>query len=87
MAVARIDLRGQIEWVGEQPIASGAQKANFSADEAYEVTPMIAGFADLLNKVASAGFAPRQAGQRQSVFGKTRAPFGLAEAATSWSTT
>jgi len=40
---------------------------------------MIAGFADLLNKVASAGFAPRQAGQRQSVFGKTCAPFGLAE--------
>jgi hypothetical protein len=40
---------------------------------------MIAGFADLLNSVASAGFAPWQAGQRQSVFGKTFAPFGLAE--------
>ena len=79
VAVARIDLRGHIEWVGEHPIASGAQKANFIADEAYEVTPMIAGFADLLNKVASAGFAPWQAGQRQSVFGKTFAPFGLAE--------
>src|SRR6266446_5057657 len=48
-------------------------------DDRYEVTPMIAGFADLLNKVASAGFAPWQAGQRQSVFGKTFAPFGLAE--------
>src|SRR5437773_9553643 len=79
VAVARIDLRGHIEWVGEHPIASGAQKANFIADEAYEVTPMIAGFADLLNSVASAGFAPWQAGQRQSVFGKTFAPFGLAE--------
>src|SRR2546427_2809162 len=79
VAVARIDLRGHIEWVGERPIASGAQKANFIADEAYEVTPMIAGFADLLNKVASAGFAPWQAGQRQSVFGKTFEPFGLAE--------
>jgi hypothetical protein len=79
VAVARIDLRGHIEWVGEHPIASGAQKVNFVADEAYEVTPMIAGFADLLNSVASAGFAPWQAGQRQSVFGKTFAPFGLAE--------
>jgi len=39
---------------------------------------MIAGFADLLNSVASAGFAPWQAGQRQSVLGKTFAPFGLA---------
>ncbi len=58
VAVARIDLRGHIEWVGEHPIASGAQKANFIADEAYEVTPMIAGFADLLNSVATAGFAP-----------------------------
>ena len=41
VAVARIDLRGHIEWVGEHPLASGAQKANFIADEAYEVTPMI----------------------------------------------
>lgn len=41
---------------------------------------MIAGFVDLLNKMASAGFAPWQVGQRQSVFGKTCAPFGLAEA-------
>jgi hypothetical protein len=47
--------------------------------EAYVVTPMVAGFADLLNKVASAGFGPWQVGQGQSVFGKTFAPFGLAE--------
>jgi hypothetical protein len=79
VAVARIYLRGHIKWVGEHPIASGAQQANFIADEAYEVTPMVAGFADVLNKVASAGFAPWQVGQGQSVFGKTFVPFGLAE--------
>jgi hypothetical protein len=32
------------------PIASGAQLANFIADEAYEVTPMVAGFADVLSR-------------------------------------
>jgi hypothetical protein len=79
VAVARIYLRGHIKWVGEHPIASGAQQANFIADEAYEVTPMVAGFADVLNKVASAGFAPWQVGQVQSVFGKRFVPFGLAE--------
>jgi hypothetical protein len=79
VAVARLYLRGHIKWVGEHPIAAGAQQANFVADEAYEVTPMVAGFADVLNKVASAGFAPWRVGQGQSVFGKTFVPFGLAE--------
>jgi hypothetical protein len=78
-AIARIYLRGHIKWVGEHPIAAGAQKANFLADEAYEVTPLIAGFADVLNKVASTGFTPWQVGQSQSVFGKAFAPFGLIE--------
>lgn len=79
VAIAHIYLRGHISWVGEHPIAVGAQKANFVADEAYEVTPMIAGFTDILNKVASAGFAPWQVGQSQSVLGKAFAPFGLVE--------
>jgi len=79
VALARIYLRGHIHWVGEHPIAAGAQKANFVADEAYELTPMAAGFVDVLNKVATAGFAPWQVGQGQSVFGKTFAPFGLVQ--------
>ena len=77
VAIASIYLRGHIKWVGEHPIAAGAQKADFFADEAYEVTPMVAGFVDVLNKVASAGFAPWQLGKGQSVFGKTFVPFGL----------
>ena len=77
--IARIYLRGHISWPGEHPIAAGAQKANFVADEAYDVTPMVAGFVDILNKVASAGFAPWQVGQGQSVLRKTFAPFGIAE--------
>jgi hypothetical protein len=77
--LARIYLRGHIQWLGEHAIAAGAQKANFTADEAYEVTPMVVGFADVLNKVAFAGFSPWQVGQAQSVFGKTFVPFGLVE--------
>lgn len=79
VAVSRIYLRGHVKWLGDHPIAAGAQKVDFIADEAYEVTPMIAGFADILNKVASTGFAPWQVGQGQSVFGRTFVPFGLAE--------
>jgi hypothetical protein len=44
-------------WQGSHPIAAGAQKVDFVADESYEVTPLAQGFADVLNKVASAGYA------------------------------
>jgi len=79
VAVAKVHLRGHVKLVGEHPIAAGAQKADFVADEAYEVTPLVPGFVDILNKVASAGFSPWQLGKGQSVFGKTFVPFGLVE--------
>ncbi|HEY2257473.1 MAG TPA: hypothetical protein VGI11_17700, partial [Variovorax sp.] len=47
--------------------------------EAYEVTPLIQGFADLLNQVASKGYAKWEVGGTQSIFGKTFVPFGLVE--------
>jgi len=75
--LARIFLRGHMLWRGAHPIAAGAQKVDFVADEAYEVTPLHAGFADLLNKVAGSGYAPWQVGGMQSVFGKAFVPFGL----------
>src|ERR1700730_17745017 len=60
-------------------VASGAQKVDFVADETYEVTHLAQGFADVLNKVASAGYAPWAGGSPQSIFGKAFAPFGLKE--------
>ncbi|MCJ0762497.1 hypothetical protein [Variovorax terrae] len=75
--LARIDLRGHMGWRGEHPIAAGAQKVDFVADEAYEVTPLLQGFADLLNKVAGPGYDAWQVGAKQSIFGKNFAPFGL----------
>jgi hypothetical protein len=77
--LARIKIIGHMTWQGPHPIAPGAQKVNFTADEAYEVTPLVQGFADVLNKVASAGYAPWAVDAPQSIFGKSFAPFGLKE--------
>jgi len=77
LPLARILIRGHMHWRGDHPIVAGAQKVDFVADEAYEVTPLFQGFADVLNKVAADGYAPWVVGQPQSVFGKTFVPFGL----------
>jgi hypothetical protein len=77
--LARIKIGGHMLWQGPHPIAPGTQKVDFVADETYEVTPLAQGFADVLNKVASAGYAPWAVNSPQSVFGKTFAPFGLKE--------
>jgi hypothetical protein len=77
--LARMRIIGHMLWQGSHPIAAGAQKVDFVADEAYEVTPLAAGFADVLNKVASAGYAPWAVNASQSIFGKTFVPFGLKE--------
>jgi hypothetical protein len=44
-------------------------------------TPLAQGFADVLNKVASTGYAPWAVDAPQSIFGKSFAPFGLKEGA------
>jgi hypothetical protein len=72
-------IRGHVLWRGAHPIAPGAQKVDFVADEGYEVTPLAQGFADVLNKVASTGYAPWVVNAPQSIFGKTFVPFGLKE--------
>ena len=77
--LARLKIGGHMLWAGPHPIAPGAQKVNFIADESYEVTPLAQGFADLLNKVASAGYAPWAVNSSQSIFGKTFVPFALKE--------
>jgi hypothetical protein len=77
--LARIRIGGHILWQGAHPIAPGAQKVDFVADESYEVTPLAQGFADILNKVASAGYAPWAVNSPQSIFGKAFAPFALKE--------
>ena len=77
--LARIKIVGHMLWQGPHPIAVGAQKVDFVADEAYEVIPLAQGFVDVLNKVASAGYAPWAVNSTQSIYGKTFVPFGLKE--------
>jgi len=75
--LARIKIGGHMLWQGPHPIAAGAQKVDFVADESYEVTPLVQGFADVLNKVASDGYGAWAVNTPQSVFGKTFVPFAL----------
>jgi hypothetical protein len=75
--LAKISIKGHMAWRGPHPVAAGAQKVDFVADEAYEVTPLVQGFADVLNKVAKDGYNPWLVNATQSVFGKAFAPFGL----------
>ena len=77
--LARIKIGGHMLWQGPHPIAPGAQKVDFVADESYEVTPFAQGFADVLNKAASTGYAPWAINSPQSILGKTFVPFGLKE--------
>jgi hypothetical protein len=75
--LVRIRIGGHMLWQGPHPIAPGAQKVDFVADESYEVTPLVQGFADVLNKVAADGYAAWAVNAPQSIFGKTFVPFGL----------
>jgi hypothetical protein len=75
--LAKILIKGHMTWRGQHPIAAGAQKVDFVADEAYQVTPAIQGFVDILNKVAKDGYDPWVLNGTQSIFGKTFVPFGL----------
>jgi len=75
--LARIKIGGHMLWQGPHPIAPGAQKVDFVADESYEVTPLAQGFADVLNKIAVDGYGAWAVNAPQSIFGKTFVPFGL----------
>lgn len=79
LPLARIFIKGHMAWQGAHPIAEGAQKVDFIADKGYEVTPLLQGFADVLNQIAGEGYARWEVGGTQSIFGKGFAPFGLAE--------
>ncbi|HMH31577.1 MAG TPA: hypothetical protein VK543_01030 [Puia sp.] len=77
--LVKILIKGRMVWQGDHPIAPGAQKVDFIADGAYEVTPLIQGFADTMNQVARQGFDKWEINASQSVFGKAFPPFGLSE--------
>jgi hypothetical protein len=75
----KMTLKGHATWQGAHPIAEGAQKVDFSADEAYDLTPLLPAFTDVLNNVAANGFEKWEVGKTQSIFKKAFVLFGLAE--------
>ena len=77
--LVKMNIRGHVEWRGPHPVADGAQHADFTADEAYDVTPLHAAFVDVLNRTAAEGYEPWETGRTQSILKKAFAPFGLAD--------
>jgi len=77
VAIAKIEIAGHMAWRGDHLIAPGAHEVDFTADEAYAVTPLVPPFADVLDKIAADGYAKWEVGKQQSIFGKSFAPFGL----------
>ena len=79
VSLAKLFIKGSMYWQGNHSIAAGAQKVDFIADEAYEVTPLLQGFADILNQLAKNGYSKWEVNRAQSILKKNFAPFGLAE--------
>jgi hypothetical protein len=77
--LARLFIRGHMIWQGDHPIAAGAQKVTFIADDGYEVMPLVQGFADAMNLAASKDFDIWEVHRTQSIFRKAFPPFGLAQ--------
>ncbi len=77
--LVKIMLKGRADWQGSHPIAEGAQKVDFTADEAYEVTPLMENFTAVLNRLAKENFETWETGKSQSILRKKFLPFGLAE--------
>jgi len=75
--LAKMFIKGRMEWKGDHPIAEGAQKVDFIADEVYEVTPLLQPFADAMNQFTQ-GFDQWEVGKAQPILKRSFPPFGLA---------
>ena len=77
--LARIKIGGHMLWQGPHPIAPGAQKVDFVADESYEVTPLAPGICRRAQQGRVGWIRAWAVNAPQSVFGKSFVPFGLKE--------
>ena len=77
--LVKIVIRGHNEWGDEHPIAPGAYKVDYIADEAYEVTPLHQGFADVANRFPAKGLNTWEVGVTQDLIGKAFPLFSLVE--------
>ena len=77
--LVKIAIKGHTIWQGDHPIAAGAQKVDYVADENYEITPLHQGFADAINKAPATGLNIWEVNIMQDIKGKAFPAFGLAE--------
>ncbi len=80
--LVKIVIQGQNAWQGAHPIAPGAYNLDYIADEAYEVTPLHQGFADVANKFPGNGLNTWEVNVMQDVTGKAFPLFSLVEGQT-----
>jgi hypothetical protein len=79
MPLVKMAIKGNVNWPGEHPIAAGAQKIDYRADESYEVTPLHPGFADVINHLPLGVLNKWEVGLTQNILGKAFLAFGLTE--------
>jgi hypothetical protein len=80
--LVKIVIKGHNAWQGEHPIAKGAYNLDYIADEAYEVTPLHQGFANVANTFPGNGLNKWEVNVMQDVAGKAFPLFSLAEGQT-----
>jgi len=80
--LVKIVIKGHNAWQGEHPIAKGAYNLDYIADEAYEVTPLHQGFADVVNRFPANGLGTWEVNVMQDVKGKAFPLFSLVEGQT-----
>ena len=80
--LVKIVIKGHNAWRGEHPIAPGAYNLDYIADEAYEVTPLHQGFADVANRFPGTGLNTWEVNVMQDVTGKAFPLFSLVEGQT-----
>ena len=80
--LVKIVIRGRNAWGEAHPIAPGAYNLDYIADEAYEVTPLHQGFADVANRFPAKGLNTWEVNVMQDVRGKAFPLFSLVEGQT-----
>jgi len=75
--LVKIVIKGHLVWQGDHPIAPGAQKVDYVADDAYEITPLHQGFADAVNQFPSTELGKWEINVMQDVKGIEFPVFGL----------
>ena len=80
--LVKIVIKGHNVWQGAHPIAKGAYNLDYIADEAYEVTPLHQGFADVANKFLGTGLNTWEVYVMQDVTRKAFPLFSLVEGQT-----